>query len=274
MDSSSETTIAQPEQIKARVRQLAEAPPKLHRPKDLKPGDDPAAEDGLVSTWGIQASFLELLLELVRPGSFTLETGSGLSTVCFAIIGSNHICISPFAKEHNRIIRYCNEQQISTDRIRFVAMKSSLALPPLETAGQKLDFALVDGSHTFPQPIIDYHYVNECLKVGGILALDDLNISSVGLLHEFLITEPSYEFVKFDGYKTGVYRKIAETNYPGGWQDQKLNSKYPDYSYLPVHSNIRRMIVPMEYRMREGLGKVPGLRRAYQMLKRKRAAAG
>jgi hypothetical protein len=253
----------------AALKRLLEDPPKLHRPKDFNPADDQAAEDGLVS-WGIQEFFLKVLTEMVTPDSLTLEIGSGLSTVCFAIIGSAHICVSPIQKEHNRIREYCSKHQISTERIRFIPMKSHAFLPSLDLEGRKLDFALIDGSHTFPEPIIDYYYVNEHLKVGGLLAIDDLPISSVGILHKFLITEPAYEQVRIDwwyGTGTGIYRKVGKTDYPHGWSDQRFNSRYPDLSYLPTHTRVRERLRPVEVKLRAGLGRVPGLRGAYHLLR-------
>jgi hypothetical protein len=252
--------------IETAVNRLLEDPPKLHRPKDFNPADDPAAEDGLVSNWGIQESFLKLLVEIVTPESLTLETGSGMSTVCLAIIGSQHICVSPFQKEHNRIRRYCSEHQISTERIRFIPMKSYAVLPSLDIGQRKLDFALIDGSHTFPEAFIDYYYINERLGVGALLAIDDLNISGVGILHKFLTTDPAYELVKIDGLKTGIYRKVRDTDYPRGWTDQRFNSKYPDYSFLPFQTRIRERVRPIEYGLRMRLAGIPGLRRAYHFL--------
>ena len=95
-------------------------------------------------------------------------------------------------------------------------MSSDAALPSLNLGGRKFDFVLIDGSHTFPEPIIDYYYANDHLKVGGTLAIDDLSISSVGILHKFLITEPAYELVNIDAQKTGIYRKVRDTHYPHG----------------------------------------------------------
>ena len=254
--------------IELAINRLLEDPPMLHRPHDLvDPTNDPAAEDGLVSYWGIQGSFLRLMAEMVTPESLTLETGSGLSTVCFAIIGSQHFCVSPFQKEHSRIRRYCSEHQISTERIRFIPMRSDAALPSLDLGGRKLDFALIDGSHTFPEPIIDYYYVNDHLKVGGKLAIDDLSISSVGILHKFLITDPAYELVKIDAQKTGIYRKVGDTHYPYGWSDQRYNSKFPDFSYLPFQKRARERLRPVEAKLRRGLVRVPGLRGAYHLVK-------
>jgi Methyltransferase domain len=252
--------------IEVALKRLLEEPPKLHRWEDFNPVDDTAAEEGLVN-WGTRGSFLKLMVEMVTPESLTLETGSGLSTVCFAIIGSQHICVSPSQKEHNRIRRYCSEQQISTERIRFIPMRSDAALPSLDLGGRKLDFVLIDGSHTFPEPFIDYHYVNDHLKIGGTIAVDDLDIPSVGMLHKFLTSDPTYELVKIDALKTGIYRKVGETHFPYGWSNQGINSKYPDFWYLPFRTRVREGLRPVALRLRTGLRRVPGLRGAYHLVK-------
>jgi hypothetical protein len=252
--------------MEAAMQRLLKDPPMLHRWEDYNPADDTAAEDGLVN-WGTRESFLRLMLEMVTPESLTLETGSGLSTVCFAIIGTQHICVSPSQKEHNRIRRYCNEQHIPTERIRFISMPSEAALPSLDLGGRKLDFALIDGSHTFPAPFIDFHYVNVHLKVGGTIAIDDLDIPSVGILHKFLITDPTYELLKIDTLRTGIYRKVGETHFPYGWSNQGFNSKYPDFSYLPFHTRMRERLRPVAARLRTGLSRVPGLRGSYHLVK-------
>lgn len=251
--------------VELALKRLCENPPKLHRPIDYVEAS-PAAEDGFVD-WGIQGSFLESLAEFVGPGSLTLETGCGLSTVCFAIIGSEHICISPMEKEHERVRKYCDENQISTKHLRFIPMKSHAALPALDIGERQLDFALIDGAHAFPAPILDYFYVNDRLKVGGILAVDDLFISAVGVLHKFLLTEPAYAVVKIDARKTGIYKKVGETVYPGDFLDQGFNSNFPDYSYLPLQTRLREKLRCAPSYLRKRLSKIPGLRRAHRLLK-------
>lgn len=255
--------------INVELEVLFANPPRLHRPKDFNPADDPAAEDGLVADWGIQQSFLRLVVGLVTPQSLTLETGSGLSTICMAIVGCDHVCISPVEKEHNRIRRYCSDRGISSARIRFVPRSSDAVLPSLDLAGRKLDFALIDGSHAFPDPVIDYYFVNRHLNVGGFLAVDDLNIPSVGMLHRFLLTDSAYELVQINEFKTGLYRKVRETSYPRGWPDQKFNSKYPDFFYLSFPTKVRKRLQPIEFRLRDGLGRIPGVRYAYHRLRRR-----
>jgi hypothetical protein len=73
--------------------------------------------------------------------------------------------------------------------------------------------------------MIDYYFANRHLKVGGLLAVDDINISSVRVLHKFLITEPAYEPIEINSLKTGLYRRIGETR--TGCFDQRFNAKVP-----------------------------------------------
>jgi hypothetical protein len=162
-----------------------------------------------VICYGIQPSFLRLLAQLATPGSLTLETGTGVSSSAFAIIGTEHTRISPFADEHLRIKKYCQDFQIPAERVRLIAASSYAYLPMLDLQGRELDFTLIDGSHAFPQPILDYFHINKHWKVSGLLAIDDLPISSVAMVHRFLITDPACELVEIESCKTGLYRKFA-----------------------------------------------------------------
>jgi predicted O-methyltransferase YrrM len=234
--------------VAAELNRLLLHPPKLHR--------DWSTSDGLTS-YGIQPSFLQLLAELVVPGSVTLETGTGVSSIAFAIIGTEHIGISPSADEHARIRKYCQDFQISAEHLHFIAAPSYAYLPTLDLQGGQLDFALIDGSHAFPQPIIDYFYIDKHLKVGGLLAIDDLPISSVAMVHRFLITDSAYELTKIDCCKTSIYRKVRVTEYPKDWVSQEMNKRYPDFSFLPIR-----------LRIRHAARRIPGLPAIYRLLKR------
>ena len=210
------------------LRRLLESPPRLH------------GEEGSRVSFGIQPTFLQYLVDAVNPRSTTLETGAGLSTICFAIAGSSHTCITPSVEEHERIREYCNQVSLSTERIQFVPEPSQTYLARMDLGDRRLDFVLIDGSHAFPNPIIDFYYVNANLRIGGILAVDDLPIPSVGILHRFLSTDPAYEVVSIDAGKTGVYRKLHETRYPHDWTDQEFNRRYPDTSYLSPLQQLRQ----------------------------------
>jgi len=220
--------VAKTEHRDVALRHLLTTRPKFHSP-----------EGGGLECWGLGPGPLQLITNTVSADSLTLETGAGLSTVCFAIQGSEHICISPSPQEHERIRAYCRGHGISTHRIRFVAMPSELYLPTLELGGRKLDFALIDGAHGFPFAIIDYFYVNRHLRRGALLALDDVDWPSVGVLHRYLLTEPAFEFVRFIGPRLGVYRKVGETHISGACQ---VFNKKRNYSHLPLWRQVRKRI--------------------------------
>ena len=210
------------------LRRLLESPPKLH------------GEEGSRVSFGIQPTFLRYLVDAVDSRSTTLETGAGLSTICFAIAGSSHTCITPSVEEHERIREYCSRASLSTEQIQFIPEPSQAYLSRMDLGDHRLDFVLIDGSHAFPNPIIDFFYANANLRIGGILAVDDLPIPSVGLLHRFLSTDPAYEVVSIDAGKTGVYRKLDETRYAHDWTDQEFNRRYPDRSYLSILQQLRQ----------------------------------
>ncbi len=215
------------------LQRLLDQPPQLHSDSDFSL----QGAESLVS-WGIQPSFLRYMAEVVHPGDRTLETGSGVSTVCFALLGAEHTCVTPAHQEFDRIRAYCQEHGISTERVTFVALPSQAYLPRMDLRGRPLDFALIDGSHAFPTPLIDYYYMNENLRTGGLLAIDDGQIPSVGVLLRFLRGEPAYERVHIDSRKTVVYRKRAQTEYPNDWPDQAFNKGSPDFSFLPFRERI------------------------------------
>lgn len=46
-------------------------------------------------------------------------------------------------------------------------------LPALEAAGRRVDFAFIDGWHTFDYAMVDFFYIDLLLRPGGVLVLDD-----------------------------------------------------------------------------------------------------
>lgn len=76
-----------PESRLALVDRLLAEPPAIHA---MEPGDDPQ-----MGVWSTDRDCYLLLAETAGPGSCTLETGSGLSTVLLAAVGAHHTCVTP-----------------------------------------------------------------------------------------------------------------------------------------------------------------------------------
>jgi predicted O-methyltransferase YrrM len=65
-------------------------------------------------------------------------------------------------------------------------------LPQLLAAGQQLDFAYIDGWHTFDYTLLDWWYVDRMLKVGGIAAFNDCAWPAVDKAIQFVLTHRRY----------------------------------------------------------------------------------
>ncbi len=174
---------------------------------------------GELETFGLLEEGLRLIEQTVQPGARTLETGSGYSTIVFALRGAEHTCIVPNQPEVDRILAYCESREIPTSGLTFHVKPSERVLPTLDTG--PLDLVLIDGSHSFPQVFIDWFYTAEALKVGGRLLIDDVHVWTGRVLREFLAAEPAWRIDDELGGRTTVLTKVAEVDPDQLWVDQR-----------------------------------------------------
>jgi len=72
-------------------------------------------------------------------------------------------------------------------------IKSEFALPQLlEKYEAQFDFIFIDGWHTFDHTLLDCFYATRLLRVGGVLAIDDVSFPSVKRVVDFLKNYPCY----------------------------------------------------------------------------------
>ncbi len=187
-------------------RLLADAP-AIH----AGAGDDPAIH-------GLLVEALEFIDRELPEGARTLETGSGYSTILFAMKGAEHTCVVPNQAEIDRILAYCEQRGIDASRLSFHVQTSERVLPGLDTG--RLDLVLIDGSHSFPQVFIDWFYTAEALAVGGHLLVDDVHLWTGRVLRDFLVAEPEWALVDELGGRTAVIRKVGEIDPDRLWMDQ------------------------------------------------------
>jgi len=160
---------------------------------------------GLTSIDRNEAEFLlQILLEL-KP-SVTLEIGLayGISAmvICSTLenISSNrHIIIDPYQSSQSgyRGIGLFNLQRAGFERlIEFHETFSYIALPQIEANGQKIDFAFIDGCHTFDFVLVDFFYIDKILREGGIVVFDDADWPAIRKVIRFIVTNLSYSVYK------------------------------------------------------------------------------
>jgi hypothetical protein len=159
---------------------LLSEPPKLH-------GPDGATTDA----WRLDDAGLLFLESQIRTHMRTIETGAGVSTIVFALKRTRHTCIVPDRKVVRRIRRYCESAGISLQTVHFVLDRSEYALPRLDASDY--DFALIDGRHGFPAPFLDWFYIADRLRRGGVLLVDDTWIWTCHVLIRFLENLPGWK---------------------------------------------------------------------------------
>jgi predicted O-methyltransferase YrrM len=181
--------------------------------------------------WDVSPGTLHLLTRLAASAQRTLEVGCGVSTVVFAAAGTSHVAVSPVREEFERIEEYCAAAGVPTAGVDFREGLSDRVLPLLEL---DVDLALVDGAHSFPYPVVDFHYVSRRLRPGGVLVLDDVPIPSVGAVYRFMRADPRWELVDLVDHRAAAFRLTAPLPDGDPWGEQRCNAGYPDYSFLPV----------------------------------------
>lgn len=66
------------------------------------------------------------------------------------------------------------------------------ALPKLLDAGTAVDFAYIDGWHTFDYTLLDWWYIDRMLPVGGVVAFNDCNWPAVDRAIRFMLSHRRY----------------------------------------------------------------------------------
>lgn len=168
---------------------------------------------------------LRALEAVLKPEHTSLEIGGGQSTVVFAARVRRHICINPDRTANQLIREFLDAHALPSKHVELIAESSDTALPALRL-DEPVDVALLDGNHSFPYPMIDWHYTDKLLRKGSLLVLDNVEINAVRILAEFLATDPAYRLVqRVTGklrYDCFVFEKTAD-RVRHGWADQDIN---------------------------------------------------
>lgn len=225
----------------------------------------PSFHMGGATVWNALPETLGLIARHVQAGDRTVETGAGASTVVFAAAGARHTAISPAGDEHQRIRAWVAEHGVAGDGLAFVAGTSDRVLPTM--VAEPIDVAFIDGKHSFPHPIVDWHYLSTALRIGGVLLVDDLPIPAVAPVARHMLLDPCWEMLEIADHRAGVFRKLAEPEPHDDWEAQPYNRGYPDFGFLPAAERLPLRARHAVRESRRALGeRVPALRTAWQRL--------
>ena len=84
------------------------------------------------------------------------------------------------------------------DRYEFIEEASQTALPRLLLRGDRIQFAFIDGWHTFDHTLVDFFFADQMLDVGGVVVLDDVGYPGLRRLSHFIVTNRDYEIIAID----------------------------------------------------------------------------
>jgi len=76
---------------------------------------------------------------------------------------------------------------------RLIEEPDYLSLPRLLEAKNKIDFAYIDGWHTFDYTLVDFWYIDKMLNVNGTVAFNDCGMRAVAKVIKFLQSHRNYE---------------------------------------------------------------------------------
>ena len=152
-----------------------------------------------------EVEFLTQIVSELEP-VVTLEVGLAMGISALAICealpktsSSRHIVIDPYQNCQPRWggIGLHNLQRAGYERlVEFYELHSFRALPQIEASGWKIDFAFVDGWHTFDHVFVDFFYIDKILGVGGVVVFDDADWPSIRRVIRYIVTNLPYVVYK------------------------------------------------------------------------------
>ena len=151
-----------------------------------------------------EGEFLQRCVREVAP-AVSLEIGlaHGISAlfICDALRPeARHIIIDPNQHDSWDGIGLANLTRAGFgNQIHLIEKPSYQALAQLEVTGQRIDFAFIDGWHTFDFTLVDFFYIDRMLNVGGIVAFDDANWPAVRKVCRFVNSNLSYSVFGVEG---------------------------------------------------------------------------
>ena len=155
--------------------------------------------------WETSKHFAEALYRTVTTlqPALSVEIGMacGVSTLAMLTglqqVGDGHlISIDPYQSTEFRGAGRCAVKRAGlSERHQVIEKPSYLALPELVGAGHLLDFAYIDGWHTFDYVLLDFFYIDRMLRPGGMVAFNDCSFPAIHKVLLYMAAHRRYEEV-------------------------------------------------------------------------------
>lgn len=179
----------------------------LEAKKIVMPNGDQFPLKGSISEK--QGIFLQRIIKKTKPKvSLEIGLGQGVSAmfICEAmkeLRAEKCIIIDPWQKAKDeyddwRGVGLYNLEKVGcSDIVEFYNCPSELQLPKLLEMRVSVDFAFIDGWHTFDHCLLDFFYINRLLNVGGVVCFHDVDWPSVSKVIKYVTNYPAYEIYAY-----------------------------------------------------------------------------
>ncbi len=146
-----------------------------------------------------QGDLLYSLVHHLKPNR-TLEVGlaNGVSALYIAtalheLEHGQHLALDPFQKTDWRNVGLVTLERAGLGEIVSLDPRPShWALPDLDEANERIQFAFIDGSHLLDYVMTDFMAIDRILDVGGLIAFDDSDWPAVNQVIRFALTNCDY----------------------------------------------------------------------------------
>jgi len=152
----------------------------------------------------IEAVQLALLILTHKPCT-TLETGVGCGVsalaICTALAALPGVDRRHFGIDPCQFVDHSGAALALLARYNLARLFSlcpgatHLEAPALLKNGVTLDFAFIDGWHTFDYALIDFFYIDKMLRPGGIVAFHDATMPAIKKCLNFIRTHRRYNYL-------------------------------------------------------------------------------
>ena len=161
------------------------------------------------------------------------ETGAGKTTLLFSHLSANHLVFA--IDEGKSLSQVRNSPLFKAHDVTFIEGLTQETLPAYHFQ-HKLQFALIDASHAYPFPDLEYFYFYPQIESGGLLLVDDIKIPTVRRMFEIIQADEMFRLLEVVDHNMAFFQR---TEVPcviltgGGWCSQGYNRAYYQRIYDP-----------------------------------------
>ena len=220
--------------------------------RDLPVPIDPVADvrrgiDRLPREWhgsgSVPSAVLDALERHASGVQRSMETGTGRTTLLLSHLSAHH---TVFTKDDtgdgDSLQAVRTSPLLNRTNVHFVVGPTQRTVLA-HHFDARLELAFLDGPHAYPFPELEYWAVYPHISTGGVLAIDDIQIPTIGNMFQFLRADAMWELLEVVD-STAFFRRTAAAlidPFGEGWTQQDYNRR-SRLAHLPLTTRVKRRV--------------------------------